>query len=279
LPGEAAASQLCQPASGGEDHTDAERKREFEEHYRRIIDSGNQGLAAQGSDLERLIAECDQAIAACERIAPLGIAYHESDPEVLRATKIECLGEASTPEPLDPAPGDDGVMLAKYCNANLVSPELAALAMSGQGMVDGLGYGRCLSLYLRGRQAGLRGDHRDAVRHYKGALRYRNNAVVQHALAVACTELGQKAEAERALKATIELNADGPLGELAQGQLEELRAGTYDKQFRGSWKIVALLAILCIVSISTIAHGNSAGVATLLICGSALALYFRFKTT
>jgi len=135
---------------------------------------------------------------------------------------------------------------------------------------------------------GLRGDLKfalekwdEAVDLYKQALQHApDNPAYYYNLGAAYTNKHDPPAAIETFKKIIELDPRGEYGVEATKNLEKLTAGMVgNKAFTGSWKIVAVLGGLTLLSLFMIAKEPGTGIVNLILWGGILALYWwrKFK--
>jgi len=133
---------------------------------------------------------------------------------------------------------------------------------------------------------GLWGDLRFALAKWDEAVGFYNQAL-QHIpgdpgcyfnIGAAYTNKHEPALAIAAFQKVIELDPTGHEGIEAAKNLEKLKTGTLGKKgFTGSWKAVAVLGVLTIISLFMIGQLPGPGVMNLILWGGILALYWWRK--
>lgn len=134
----------------------------------------------------------------------------------------------------------------------------------------------------------LRGDFKfalerwdEALGFYKQALQHApEDAGVYYNIGAAHTNKHDPVAAIEAFEKVIELDPTGDYGVDATKRLEKLKAGTLGKKaFTGSWKVVAVLGGLTLLSLFMIGQQPGTGLANMVLWGGILVLYWwrKFK--
>ena len=135
---------------------------------------------------------------------------------------------------------------------------------------------------LRGALHFEHGRWDQAIGCFKDAIKYADNPAWHCQLGIAYINRRDPAAAVQAFERGIELDPTGEYGIEATKNLERLKAGTLGKKvFTGSWKVVAVLGGLTLISLFILVEPRGAdrgtAIFSLLLWGGMLAAYWWLK--